>query len=163
MINGNIADAPPSDNQVFIWISFNVRYGRYLRVSVARSSDPRSAHAELVRRKAKANQHISAGGWKTDTGTAGPLSGIGEEAFSVHEAQKGSPQADADRPDRRYDIGGGYFCVRFRNVVISVDVMGADYPADAAKNNVLHGTDMSYQESRREALPLIKSIIDHLS
>lgn len=160
---GKDTQEAPASGQTYIWSAFTTAYGRRLSVTTTRYADPSIAHDHLVNdRQGTANQHRPTEAEGLDTGAAEKLAGLGDEAFMVSLNQRAAVEPEVDRPDRRYDIGGGYFDVRFRNVVVGIDLRGADYSPEAAKHTVLSGTELSLADSRRTLLPIIQAIKAHL-
>lgn len=160
---GKDTEESPASGQTYIWSAFSTAYGRRLSVATTRYADPSVAHAYLVKdSQATAKQHPPTGTEGLDTGPAEKIAGLGDEAVAVPLDQRNAVEPEGDRPDRRYNIGGGYFDVRLRNVVIAIDLRGAEYPPAAAKSVVLSGKDLSLADSRRTILPIIQAIKTHL-
>lgn len=163
VFTGDDTDRSPADGQTFIWVSFNSKFGRYLRLSVKRSVDSNGAHADLLaRRKEMANKHTSAGKYALVQGAADAITDVGDEAFILPVKEQAVVHPSQDGSARSYDIGGSYVCTRFRNVVISVFFEGADYSSSANVSNPVEGRKLTEATTRQYAIKLIEAIGRHL-
>ncbi|MCO5972854.1 hypothetical protein [Actinoallomurus soli] len=144
-------------------MSFNSKFGRYLRLSVKRSVDPNGAHADLAaRRNEMANKRTSTGKYALEQGAAEATTGIGDEVFTLPVKEQAAAHPSQDGSVRSYDIGGSYVCARFRNVVISVFFEGADYSSAANAGNPVKGRNLTEAVTRQYSIRLIEAIGQHL-
>jgi hypothetical protein len=167
-----------ADDQLNIWGEFNSSKARALRVEVVRYQSEDKARSTLSSDRSgctgankkpcagyvppKRNVYLSV--FEADVGRAQTVSDLGDDSFaaSVDQRKFKSPLA-MEPTDTTYNIGGSVVECRFHNVVISVDWLGADYPADAAGKNPLTGKKLPYGETRQYAIKVVQAIIARLS
>lgn len=167
-----------SDDQLNIWGEFNSSKARALRVEVVRYPSVDKAKSTLSSDRSGctgANKKPCAGYvppkrdvylsvFEAGVGRAQTVTDLGDDAFaaSVDQRKFKSPLA-MESTDTTYNIGGSVIECRFHNVLISVDWLGADYPADAAGKNPLMGKKLPYGETRQYAVKVVQTIIAALS
>nr|WP_277752904.1 serine/threonine-protein kinase [Thermomonospora catenispora] len=89
------------------------------------------------------------------------LRGLGDEAIVANQI---SPIIAGPSEDnvRAYWMGGANLYVRYRNVIIEVTWVAADYPASIRGNRTLRGTNLPYASAKQEAISLARLVLKEI-
>ncbi len=86
---------------------------------------------------------------------------LGDDAFT---AQVDSPvvYGETEQDAKTYNMGGAMVEVRARNVVLEVKWVAATYPGGAGNGRTLTGTNLGYDEARKQAVAVARHLVDAL-
>jgi hypothetical protein len=163
------------DDQLYLWGAYGPSKARAMRVEIIRHPEDWYARDALIfdRAGCTGDGRLPCAGYappgdesyqlvlEAATGRAQDLPHLGTEAFAVSVEQHRYTSPAGGTPT--YDLGGAVVESRVGNVSIRVDWLGADYPPAAAGQDPLHGTSLSYKETRAFAVKLTREIVERLT
>lgn len=146
----------PTTNDIYRscrWEKLESRRAVYLGVKISIAKDSKAAGQELADGRTRL---------PTDKyhGAVTPLANVGEEAFTTPYSNLIGEGPNAQNVTN-YNLGGVYLQARVRNVVLTIEWAGADYPGGQGKN--LRGTNFPLDRSRTEAEAMARQLLGKIT